>query len=394
MIYRYGVKNYFGFKEGAEVSFLLNSKVPKSISKGKKYTTVLGVKGANASGKTNLLKALGFLSRFCTNSFLFDESLDIDADAYYHSEEPSEFYVEFEIHGVIYKYELGATQKCVVYEKIYKKNKSEENERTRSTLIFHRKHQKIIKRTSELSQLDVIILKEKSSIISLAKNYKINQPVSALDDLYTFFSRIITNVGYTGIQGVEFKPSSVYMVSEEYLKNEELFAFVKNIIIKSDLGIDDIELRHRIAEDGKKVWFPLFRHVMGDGSYQFLSIYDESSGTKTLYNKLFDYWLALNLGGVLVLDEFDLSFHPLITPYLLELFSDENINKKQAQFIFTSHITELIDVLGKYRTYLVNKEDNQCFCYRLDEIKGDILRNDRLISVIYQEGKIGGVPKL
>ncbi|RLO37994.1 abortive infection protein, partial [Serratia marcescens] len=49
---------------------------------------------------------------------------------------------------------------------------------------------------------------------------------------------------------------------------------------------------------------------------------------------------------------------------------------------------------GKYRTYLVNKEKNESYCYRLDEIKGDILRHGRLISPVYKEGKIGGVPKL
>jgi hypothetical protein len=53
-----------------------------------------------------------------------------------------------------------------------------------------------------------------------------------------------------------------------------------------------------------------------------------------------------------------------------------------------------MDTLGKYRTFLVNKENNESFGYRLDEIPGDMLRNDRLISPIYNEGKIGGIPKL
>jgi hypothetical protein len=43
---------------------------------------------------------------------------------------------------------------------------------------------------------------------------------------------------------------------------------------------------------------------------------------------------------------------------------------------------------------LVNKEDNESFAYRLDEIPGDILRNDRPILPAYNDGKIGGIPKL
>ena len=65
MIYSYGFKNYFGFKEGADVSFLLGSRVPQEISGGRKAATILGVKGANGAGKTNLLKALTFISTFC-----------------------------------------------------------------------------------------------------------------------------------------------------------------------------------------------------------------------------------------------------------------------------------------------------------------------------------------
>jgi hypothetical protein len=53
-----------------------------------------------------------------------------------------------------------------------------------------------------------------------------------------------------------------------------------------------------------------------------------------------------------------------------------------------------MDHLGKYRTYLVNKKNNESYGYRLDEIPGDILRNDRPVSTPYRNGKIGGVPKI
>jgi maltooligosyltrehalose synthase len=81
-------------------------------------------------------------------------------------------------------------------------------------------------------------------------------------------------------------------------------------------------------------------------------------------------------------------------PKLLDLFDSPETNTKDAQFIFTSHITEVLEKLSKYRTYLVNKEENECYCYRLDEIGGDILRHGRAITPLYNEGKIGGVPNL
>jgi hypothetical protein len=53
-----------------------------------------------------------------------------------------------------------------------------------------------------------------------------------------------------------------------------------------------------------------------------------------------------------------------------------------------------MDYLGKYRVVFVNKEDNESFLYRLDELPGDLLRNDRSIEGVYNTGKIGGRPKL
>ena len=64
--------------------------------------------------------------------------------------------------------------------------------------------------------------------------------------------------------------------------------------------------------------------------------------------------------------------------------------------IFTTHNDNIMDIMGKYRITLLNKDKCESYAYRLDEIPGDILnlRNDRSILRVYNEGKIGGVPRL
>jgi len=79
---------------------------------------------------------------------------------------------------------------------------------------------------------------------------------------------------------------------------------------------------------------------------------------------------------------------------LLNLFEDKELNPNNAQLIFTTHDYDVMDRIGKYRIVLVNKSDNESFLYRLDEIPGDMIRNDRLISPIYNANKIGGKPKI
>lgn len=395
MIYSYGFRNYFGFKEGAEVSFELNNRVPEDISMGRDVATILGVKGANGAGKTNLLKALVFLSNFCTESFKFDVDAEIDADSYFKSIKPSEFYIDFRCGNTRYTYELSVTHKEVIYEKLYRKAlaKGTENKKGRKVLVFERKKNEIIKRIDEISSIDVISLKANSSLISTAFNYKFSSPLVILNEIYNFFYSFISNVYYTGLSDFSLSGESIHRVTASYHKNTKAFSFVKEMIIKSDLGIADIRINERKDESGKTIYYPMFDHVANGDKYS-LTIYDQSSGTKSLYVKLYLYWITLSTGGVLILDEFDLNCHPFILPKLLELFESEEKNPLGAQFLFTSHITEVLEKLSKYRTYLVNKEDNESYCYRLDEIGGDILRHGRAITPIYNEGKLGGVPKL
>ncbi|HGY5666767.1 ATP/GTP-binding protein [Citrobacter freundii complex sp. 2024EL-00237] len=393
MIYSYGLKNYFGFKEGAVVSFELNNRVPSEISMGRDVATVLGVKGANGAGKTNLLKALVFMSNFCTQSFSNTEDKNITADPYFSSKKPSEFYIDFKVGDTKFYYELAVTREYVVSEKLYKKNIQAEDKKSRKVLVFERDKNQIVKRLEELSSIDVISLKKNSSLISTAYNYKFNTPLDILNSVYNFFSKFITNVYYTGLEDFKLDTTSIYRVSEFYQNNNVAFDFVKKIICESDLGISNIRILDRLDENGKTIYFPMFDHSIKDEVYP-LTIWDQSSGTKSLYVKLYFYWLTLKIGGVLILDEFDLNCHPFMLPKLLGLFESDESNPFNAQFIFTSHITEVLEKLSKYRTYFVNKDENESYCYRLDEIGGDLLRYGRAITPVYNEGKIGGVPKL
>lgn len=381
MIYSFGLRNFSCFKEGVDVSFELNEKVPFEISKGRPVTRVLGIKGANGSGKTQLLKGLSFLSRFCTVSFHREEGAPIPIDPHFRNSDPIDFYVDFEYNGSRYFYELSTTDREVISERLLKG--------VRKTRVFERLGTEITYRLKKLAELDLIVLKGNCSLISSAHNYKLKAKKEELDDAYSFFLWVFSNVGYTGWQDSR---NTVEQVSKDYFNEPKAFEFTKKIILECDLGISDIQIFERTV-DGKKEYYPGFVHKHGEKDHYLTDVL-ESSGTVALYKHLWLYWITLRFGGVLALDEFDIHFHEMILPKIIDLFDDEEINTTGAQFIFTCHNTELMDKLGKYRTILVNKEGNESYCYRLDEIPGGMIRNDRPISPLYKQGKIGGVPKL
>ena len=379
MLFEFGLKNFFCFKEGVTISFRLDKNCPDSISKGKNFNSILCIKGANASGKTHVLKGLSFLGWFCSASFQQKPEANVGTLPYFSSKKPSELYAEFAINGITYRYELIATGSEVRRETIYRTQE-------KRIKVLERKNNELVFRIDEFEQLDIINLRNNASIISTANQYQIN----VLDDVFRFFNNITTNVNFGGLAEIQ---TDIKLVSAHLNSDNAYLTFVKSFIAECDVGISDVKISSTKNENGETEYFPIFIHDCEDKKYSLGGV-TESSGTKTLFKILPRYKIALDTGGILILDEFDIHFHPHILPKLLQLFEDQNINKKNAQFLFTTHDSDILNYLGRYRTYLVNKECNASYAYRLDEIPGDILRNDRPILPAYNDGKIGGIPNL
>jgi len=379
MLLEYGAKNFFCFKEWISISFRLGAGCPQYISQEKQVSNVVCIKGANGSGKTNALKILAFLREFTVNSFNYKPEATIKTDSFFGNNENTEFYIEFEQSESTYKYELLLNKGHVVSEILFKKQK-------RYSKVLERNSEKIIMRTNEFKDIDIIKLRKNASIISTAHQYE----VKSFAPIYDFFKCILTNLTYFGLSERSY---DVGVVSKLYHGDPKIFDFVKTIIKKCDIGISDIQIQTRREEDGAEVFFPIFCYEI-EKNEKCLTFYTQSSGTKSLYLQLGIYKVVLDIGGVLVLDEFDINLHPHILPVLLNVFMDASINKNNAQLVFSTHNSEILDYLGKYRTVLVNKEENQCYGYRLDEIPGDIIRNDRPLAPIYNTGKVGGVPRV
>ena len=266
-------------------------------------------------------------------------------------------------------------------ETIYRTN-------VRRTKILERVGDEVVDAIEELAELRFIRLKNNCSIISQIRQYKFRADMTDMHLMAEFFFKFISNVDFFGYKNIDL---SYEVIAKEYNQDPALFHFVKQIVKSADDGIEDIIIKSRFDENGNEIFFPVFIHKHGDTNYG-LNIQDESSGTRVLFQRMHMYWIVLTTGGLLALDEFDIHIHAMILPKIIELFLNPEININNAQFLFTAHNTEIIDTLGKYRTILVNKEDNESYCYRLDEIPGSMIRNDRTIVPLYLQGKLGGVP--
>lgn len=96
---------------------------------------------------------------------------------------------------------------------------------------------------------------------------------------------------------------------------------------------------------------------------------------------------------LLIFDELDMGLHPYLVKKIISLYKKQNV-KKSGQIIFTSHDTTILDNLTPDEVFLLNKEDNESFGYLMEECSSAVVRKDRNIRTPYEQGRIGGVPKL
>lgn len=380
MIIDFGAKNFFSFKEGFDISFALGKHCPEEISGGKELSDIICVKGANGSGKTSVLKAIHFISSLIVDSFDHKPGAFLHFDNYFRNKDVSEFYVTFTMDDFIYRYETDLTETQIKRETLYRKGK-------REIKVFERIDNKLTYFIKEFSDLNTIPkLRDNVSIISISSQFEL----ASTKNIHRYFSKTISNVSYGGLlsETIEFSRLNKFL-----FEHKRYLDFVKEMVTKFDPAIKDIFIRESSDDDKTKTYIPWFVFEV-DGETDILSFNLQSSGTKSLYKQLGSYKAVLDSGGLLILDEFDINLHPHILPHLLNVFLDTQLNPEGAQLLFTTHNTDILDFLGKHRTYLVNKDNTESYCYRLDDIPSDILRNGRSITPAYNQGKIGGVPKI
>ena len=375
MLLGYGAKNIWSFKDWMQVDLSLNKLVPSDISMNLPAATAMCFKGANASGKTNGIKVLAFIVDFLTNSFSYKPKTPIHYDSYFLSDEPAEIYLQFLIDNNEYLYEATLTNEKIISEKLS----------LNSSLIFQRDSDIVTKNTLYSGNKE-ISFRSNVSFLSTLNQYEIPEIVP----IHRYLSIIVFNVGYSGHNSFDYY--DYHTVAKRYHELPDIFDSVKKIIKQYDTGVDNIEIKDKTDEAGNLFYYPMFIHENDEGQKILLLFEKESKGTQTLFRILLNFFITLHNGSLLVLDEMDEYLDPEILPHLLNFYITEKNNPKHAQLICTLHTPDIMDVSGKYRTYIFKKIKNESICYRLDELKK--LRNDRSITKEFKKHLIGGYPEI
>ncbi len=172
------------------------------------------------------------------------------------------------------------------------------------------------------------------------------------------------------------------------------FAEIETLLRKLDLGIRRMEFHPEYADggDGLAEAIRTYHDDESGREVQF-SFGDESMGTRTAFGLLGVSLAALHTGRTLFIDEIDSSLHSLLVEEVIRLFKDRRYNTSNAQLVFSAHNTDLLDheLLRVSEVGIINKNKiSGSTLKRLSDFEG--IRNVTNFRKQYLEGRFSGIP--
>lgn len=364
------------------------------------------VYGANASGKSNLIKALQYMRSVVIESAtamqpgqtFAVQPFRLDADS---TSRSSEFEVTFLIDGVRYQYGFAMTALRIVSEHllVYKAFKPQR--------WFTRHYD--IEAGKDVYEFGPGLKGPKNlwegatrpNALFLSMAVQLNS--DALRPVFDWFLNrlVIFN------EQAQLSPQTTIQM----LKQEQGCKDICNFLSAADISIADIDVETRKVP-GQAVHFDLvagktevrteemeehkvrFHHITEHGKAVF-DLMDESSGTRNLLFLAGPVMNILSKGLTLVIDELDTSLHTLLVRELVRLFHRPEINTGGAQLVFTTHDTSLLDAPDLFRrdqVWFVEKDLDQAS--KLLSLSEFSPRKNEALERGYLIGRYGGVPFL
>ena len=401
MIIKFKVKNFYSIKEEQELSFDITKKDHKDDSsflsdRGYYLNNTIAILGHNASGKTNVLKALSFCLWFIHKSY--SEIPDAKAPIMgvvphkLSDSKASCFEIIFENNKREFQYKIEMTREGVVYEFL-----GEKIQRGYSTIYELKRNKKVDIfehfKLSPMTQNDKerFALRKNISLFSFLQSTG-HLPKIGLDEIIKYTS----NIGSLGKYVLD-QTEMFFIFRKAIDNNTPIVNKIIQFIRKIDIGINGIVNKdvyktfvNRLnPNDMRREKEILFLHSNGKKEFE-LDFFNESNGTQRILVLLEKVFRIIDSGGFLISDEIESSIHPIVVREIINLFSDKTLNKKNAQILFSTHIPLLLDDRNKTQIYLVEKnEDLATEIYRLDEVEG--VRNDDNFCNKYLMGAYGAV---
>ncbi len=408
MLLRFQVSNHRSILERVELSMIAVDE-ERAATRGfdrlsERVLTVAGIYGPNASGKSNVLDAMAWLSMAVRTSLRgWEDYIPRDAHRFGRGpDSPSEFDLDLVVGSVRYAYRLEVNDSAVLFESL--DNYPEGRWRN---LFTRRKGEIDFRRGLDGTRGIPDLLTPTTLALSAGRRVgathfrSIGQAVAGMRVLGLPRRRFLgTGVGPFDhtmrllFEADEAGQPRLFGTSEDRPAGTDP-SLVLDLIRFADPGVEDFS----IAEEESGRLGGSRRHLglvhRGEGEPVILDLEEESAGTQTWFRLIGPALAALRLGRVLLLDEIDASLHPRLSARLIEIFQDPGTNTRGAQLVFTSHDTSLLNSLNRDEVWLTEKApDATTRLFGLAEFRGERVRKSLNLEKAYLQGRFGAVPEV
>lgn len=417
MLIEFNTTNNKSFRDNNTLSMVATSikeLEDKTLIKSERFNLLksIVIYGANASGKSNLMDSIAQMRWLVVNSaresnakeplnikpFLLDDSSQ---------KKPSLFEMVFYVGKIKYRYGFEATNERFTSEWLFETLKIKE----KPLFVREMDNIEMVDKFSEGERLED---KTRPNALFLSVVAQFNGKIST--KIIDWFKNCNT---VHGIKDEMYFDMTVHMLQDEDTA-EIIYEFMK----LADLGINSLKVKElesdfrdfdetiltkKAREQFKSALEAMKNEQYADiitfhdkydnkknkvGEVEFSLFQHESDGTQKLFNIIGPIIHTLMEGNVLLIDEFNTRLHPLLTRKIIEIFNSKTGNPNNAQLIFTTHDTNLLDreIFRRDQIYFTEKDAyGESHLYSLIEYKP---RNDEAYEKNYINGKYGAIPFL
>ena len=412
MLIEFSFSNYRSFRGKNTLSL-------ESLKKKKGLLPLVAIYGKNGGGKSNLIRAFWLAVKFICNAQMTQGAgVLVPVDPFklndYSTETPTSFEFIYKYKGIKYIYGFSATKEKICEEYLYHYPQGFRAQ------VFKRTGQEFsFIQDKAFKQLISKAVAENQLYFSVANT--MNESVCA-EAMKFFTESIVFSREFEDLPGqirLNYHNNNVLKSMKQYaqradvgitdmkfeMKNTEidvddtipedappelsraLKSFVSALSDNSQVKIQRNEIKARTYHTGIS--------KNGEISQYELGLEDESDGTLRLMALAAAIDRTIDNGGIFVADELEKGLHPLLTEYIVNKFQNSEINKNNAQLIFTTHDTEIMrqHFLDADQFYFVDK-DRQTGESELYSVDGLGKKSNADIRTGYLIGKFGGIPEL
>lgn len=335
---------------------------------GEQMLKSVAVFGANASGKSNVVKAI----RACVE--MIRESHNYNEDTVFgfvpfkfggYDQKPSSFYVRFLMEGIEYEYSFSMTRTEILTEQLYYYPNG------RRSLVFSRDERKGPEK-KDVYEFKLVLKRPMDVAANTSRKTLFISRASQMDrelakQVFRFFCDEVV---------LDYRlPEGVQMEGVTGSRKEQLLEVLRT----ADSDIVDIEI----------VGGRLKTYHRNNPKVAFDFETEESEGTKTLFRMMLSMMDIIRGGRLLLVDEIGTSLHTQLVEFIIGMFNAS----ERAQLVYTSHNTHLLntDFQRRDQVYFVNKrEDGSSDLYSLYDYKD--FRDTLDMEKAYLQGRFDAVP--